>query len=147
MHTCELYGEDVIALPGQNLTETERRVLIGLADGHSPSALAAALNLGASGLRHTEASIRAKLGATTHTHMIARAFVLGVLIPRALCLMLAAINALDGTHDALRTRTTRRTRTAPSSSLVVRSSPATSSGRNAPLYAGIIGQHLAAAVA
>lgn len=140
----QIQGDDVIGLAGQSLTDTELRVLVGYAEGMSPSAIAESISAGAIAVRSIESSIRAKLGARTHAHMISRAFTLGVLIPRALCLLLAAANAIDGTHDALRTRNTRRSRSTPDSHLVMRRSIQTSSGRNAPVIAAHAGQLIAA---
>lgn len=144
MTTAQIHGEDVIGIPSQNLTHTELRVLVGYAEGLAPSAIATSISAGSAALRSIEANIRAKLGARTQPHMIARAFTLGVLIPRALCLLLAAINALEGTHDALRTRNTRRSRSTPSIHLVMRRAAPAASGRNAPVIASHTGQLVAA---
>lgn len=114
-----IQGEDVIGLPGQTLTSTELRALVGLADGHAPSAVAAALKADASTLRRLEASIKAKLGAKTHPHMITRGFVLGVLVPRALCLLLAVLGTLENLDlDGMRQRTPKRSRLASQSRLI-----------------------------
>lgn len=87
--------DDVIAQPGQNLTELERAVLCGLANGKPPSAISAELHQSAGVIRIAELDARAKLGAKTQAHMIARGFVLGVLLPRALCLLVVLMAAGD----------------------------------------------------
>ncbi len=140
MHACQIQGEDVIGFTSQNLTTTELQVLVGLAEGLSPSAIGASINANSIAMRGIESSIRAKLGARSQPHMIARAFLLGVLAPRALCMLLAAASALEAHHDALRTRHHRRHRSPPSHSLVLRSTPASAGNRAAPQAAPILGQ-------
>lgn len=90
-----LNSDDVLALPGQNLTALELTVLEGLANGNSPSAIAAATGCTPGVIRAAELNARDKLGAKTHPHMIARGFVLGVLLPRALCLLVVLMAAGD----------------------------------------------------
>lgn len=107
----DIQGEDVIGRPGQALTRTELHVLVGLADGETPNAISEAIGLNKGDIRHIESSIKAKLGAKTHPHMIARGFTLGVLFPRALCMLLAVLSATESDHDAFRTRSQRRSRT------------------------------------
>lgn len=126
--TMEITGEDVIGLSGQQLTAPELRVLVGLADGETPSQISQAVQVPASSLRHIEASIQAKLGAKTKPHMIARGFTLGVLIPRALCLMLAILATFEVDDDALRVRRPYRTKTGTSYVRVIR--PASVGGKD-----------------
>jgi DNA-binding CsgD family transcriptional regulator len=95
MHS--LRTDDVIAQPGQNLTPLELAVLEGLANGNSPAAIAAATGSSPATIRTAELNARDKLGAKTHPHMIARGFILGVLLPRALCLLVALMAA--GEHN------------------------------------------------
>lgn len=125
--TMEITGEDVIGLSGQQLTTPELRVLVGLADGETPSQISQAVQVPTSSLRHIEASIQAKLGAKTKPHMIARGFTLGVLIPRALCLMLAILATFE-VDDALRVRRPYRTKTGTSYVRVIR--PASAGGKD-----------------
>lgn len=113
----EIQGEDVIGRPGQALNDTELRVLIGLADGETPNTIGALIGLDSNSFRLIERNIKAKLGAKTHPHMIARAFTLGVLIPRALCLLLSVLCATEHLDDSNRNQTRRGGRTAPSSRL------------------------------
>lgn len=108
--TREIMGEDVIGMPGQNLTTDELRVLVGLADGETPTQISRAVNADKIRLRHIESHIQGKLGARTKTHMIARGFVLGVLMTRALCLMLAVTAAINS-GDNFQNRRHIRTRT------------------------------------
>jgi DNA-binding CsgD family transcriptional regulator len=90
-----LRTDDVIAQPGQNLTDFELTVLEGLANGNSPADIAAATQCTPAVIRAAELNARDKLGAKTHPHMIARGFVLGVLLPRALCLLVVIMAAGD----------------------------------------------------
>lgn len=109
-----LIGEDVIAQPGQGLDLDELTHLHMLADGHTPSQITR--STGADRLRQQqlESSIRAKLGARSKPHMIARAFALDVLMPRslrqALCILLAALSINAGS-DSPTNRVPRRSRT------------------------------------
>lgn len=109
----EIQGEEVVGVPGQNLTRNELYVLVGLADGVPPSVIGEQIQADKLTVRHLEASIKAKLGAKTHPHMIARGFTLGVLLPRALCLLLAVLSVAQGDFDGMRNRSPRNTR-APS---------------------------------
>ncbi|NNA09445.1 hypothetical protein HBN65_22035 [Pseudomonas lundensis] len=113
----DVIGEDVVGLTGQNLTKDELLVLVGLANGDSPNKIGASLNADALAMRHIEASIKAKLGAKTQPNMIARGFTLGVLIPRALCLLLSVLCATEHTDDSNRNQTRRNSRTTPASRL------------------------------
>lgn len=108
--TTEITGEDVIGISSQQLTASELRVLVGLADGETPTQISHAVHVPTASLRHIEASIQAKLGAKTKPHMISRGFTLGVLIPRALCLILAIFSSLE-VDEAIRTRRPSRTKT------------------------------------
>lgn len=96
-----LIGDDVICESGQNLTETERRILFGLAEGETPTEIKNALQCDTMSLRNIEIRLMDKLGAKTKTHIVSRGFVLGVLFSRALCLMLAIIlsNPDTGSDD------------------------------------------------
>lgn len=109
----EIQGDEVVGVPGQALTWRELRVLVGLADGETPNTIAGAINADKAAIRYIESSIKAKLGAKTHPHMIARGFTLGVLFPRALCILLAIICTAQSDLDATRTRSPRNSR-APS---------------------------------
>lgn len=111
----EIQGEEVIGRPGQALNDTELRVLIGLADGESPNTIGALLGVNSHSFRQLEQTIKAKLGAKTHPHMISRAFTLGVLIPRALCLLLSVLCVTEHVDDGNRNQTRRGGRTAPAS--------------------------------
>jgi len=113
----EIQGEDVIGMPGQALSFAELRVLVGLADGETPNAIGAEIGADSNSFRLIERSIKSKLGAKTHPHMIARGFTLGVLVPRALCLLLSVLCATEHTDDSNRNQTRRNSRTAPASRL------------------------------
>ncbi len=113
----EIQGEDVIGMPGQALSLAELRVLVGLADGETPNTIGAVIGADSNSFRLIERSIKAKLGAKTHPHMISRAFTLGVLVPRALCLLLSVLCATEHTDDGNRNQTRRNSRTVPASRL------------------------------
>lgn len=129
----EIQGEDVVGVPGQALTWRELRVLVGLADGETPNTIAAAINADKVAIRYIEASIKAKLGAKTHPHMIARGFTLGVLFPRALCLLLAFLCVAETDFDAMRNRTPRNSR-APSTATRLARAAAGSRGKSDSIH-------------
>lgn len=124
----EIQGEEVIGRPGQALNNAELRVLVGLADGETPNTIGALLGVNSEGFRLLERNIKAKLGAKTHPHMMSRAFILGVLIPRALCLLLSVLCATEQTDDGNRNQTRRNSRSAPSSRLARNTTARTASG-------------------
>lgn len=105
-----LVGEDVVATPGQALNDDELTLLFMLADGHVPSTIERTLNTDRIGVRHIERGLQAKLGAKNKVHIITRGFVLGVLAPRALCLLLAMLS-VGVTPDGHPLRAPRRGRT------------------------------------
>ena len=113
----DIHGEEVIGRPGQALNDTELRVLVGLADGETPNTIGTLIGLDGNSFRLIERNIKAKLGAKTAPHMMSRAFTLGVLIPRALCLMLSVLCVTEHVDDGNRNQTRRGGRTAPSSRL------------------------------
>jgi DNA-binding CsgD family transcriptional regulator len=122
--TLEVQGEEVVGVPGQNLTTEELRALVATADGLPSALLATSMQLDELQVRHLERSIQAKLGAKNKAHMITRGFTLGVLMPQALCLCLCVISALELDHDFFRQRSQRRTRTTQEHSRLVKTSPA-----------------------
>lgn len=126
MTAWEIKGEEVIGLPGQNLSHVELRALVSLADGVPTAKVARMLSIADAGMREIERAIQAKLGAKNKAHMITRGFTLGVLIPQALCLMLCVISALEIDHDAFRVRSQRRSRSTGDSTRMVRTSPSAS---------------------
>lgn len=134
----DIQGEDVIGRPGQALSHAELRVLVGLADGETPNAIGALISADKNTFRLLESTIKAKLGAKTHPHMIARAFTLGVLIPRALCLLLSVLCATEQTDDGNRNQTRRNSRSAPASRLARNTLSRASSGPRDHLDASLI---------
>lgn len=113
--------DDVIGLPGQALTPEEIAHLVALANGNAPSHITTLHGTSRAAQQEIESSLRAKLGALTKPHIIARAFVLGVIAPRALCLLLAALSIHANPGDLMITRTPRPSRTPVSSQRNVRS--------------------------
>lgn len=91
-----LIGNDVICESGQKLTDAERRVLFGLAEGETPTEIKNAIKCDTMSLRNIEIRLMDKLGAKTKTHIVSRGFVLGVLFSRALCLILALVMSNPG---------------------------------------------------
>lgn len=117
----EIKGDEVIGLHGQNLSYQELDLLVSLADGLTPSQIAAKLNTDTTTLMKHEAQIRAKLGAKSKPHMISRAFILGVLMPRALCFFLAAMTAIASPDDSLRLRRPSRVNSTRTATKITRS--------------------------
>jgi DNA-binding CsgD family transcriptional regulator len=84
MTTREQVSENLIITPGQNLTQRELGLLACMAEGYTTPEQAQATGLHEEALPLVEGRIRGKLGARTQAHMIAKAFLLGVLRPRHL---------------------------------------------------------------
>ncbi|MNT74517.1 hypothetical protein D3C72_2133420 [compost metagenome] len=99
-----------------------------MANGNNQAAILQATNLDAASLRMAELEIRDKLGAKTPGHMVARGFVLGVLLPRALCAILATCCVLANDHSSNRNRNTERSRVPESLARITRSG--SNNGRN-----------------
>lgn len=106
----EVTGEDVIGRPGQELTSTELLALVGLADGVPTAILSEQLCVDQFTVNQIERAIQGKLGAKNRLHMITRGFTLGVLISRALCVLLCLGAALEADQDFTRPRSQRRSR-------------------------------------
>ena len=123
-----LNTDDVIAVPGQNLSPLQLDILAAMANGNNQAAILQATHLDAASLRMAELEIRDKLGAKTPGHMIARGFVLGVLLPRALCMMIATCCALADDHSSNRNRSPQRSRVPETLTRLARA--ASSNGRN-----------------
>ena len=80
------------------LNSDEAAILTGLANGKDVFDLCQQLGMSAAEMNTIERDIRAKLNANTTPHMISRAWQLGVLITRALCLalvMITSVNTID----------------------------------------------------
>lgn len=121
--SAEIHGQDVIGMPGQNLTQPELFVLVGLADGIPAQVLADRMHAEPITLRQVENTIQAKLGAKNKAHMITRGFTLGVLIPNALCLLLGLASVLEMDHDFMRPRSQRRSRSGGDLTRMIRATP------------------------
>lgn len=130
-----LNTDDVIAVPGQNLTALQRDVLMAMANGNGNAAIMQATQLDAASLRMVELEIRDKLGAKTPSHMVARGFVLGVLLPRALCMVLVTCCAIANDHCSNRNRSPMRSRVPETLARLTRA--ASSNGRNGRATASI----------
>lgn len=107
----EQLTENLIITPGQNLTSRELGLLTCMAEGYTPPETAQALGLHEEALPLVEGRIRGKLGARSQAHMIARAFVLGVLRPRHLMVLsiaaaigYSALTYLNRSNDDLGAR-------------------------------------------
>lgn len=135
MHAAmEVTGEDVIGLPGQTLSSTELLTLVGLADGVPTQIIAEQLQLDDFAINQIERGIQRKLGAKNRLHMVTRGFTLGVLVPRALCVLLCLSAALEVDHDLFRPRLQRRSRSTLETVRTTRLSQEAGAGR-APLFA------------
>lgn len=130
----EVTGEDVIGLPGQTLSSTELLTLVGLADGVPAPIIAEQLKLDTFAVNQIERDIQQKLGAKNRLHMVTRGFTLGVLVPRALCVLLCLTAALEVDHDLFRPRMQRRSRSGFETVRTTRMAPQAGAGR-APLFA------------
>lgn len=141
-----LKTDDVLVVPGQNLTPLQCTVLGAIANGNNQAAILQATQLDAPSLRLLELEMRDKLGAKTPGHMVARGFVLGVLLPRALCMMVATCCALASDHNSNRNRSPLRSRVPVSLARLAR---ATSNGRNgqAANAGQFIGMHISTSCA
>lgn len=129
----EVTGEEVIGLPGQALSSTELLTLVGLADGVPAPIIAEQLQLDTFAVHQIERDIQQKLGAKNRLHMVTRGFTLGVLVPRALCVLLCLTAALEVDHELFRPRMQRRTRTGYETVRTTRIAPQAGAGR-APLF-------------
>ncbi|WP_163836918.1 helix-turn-helix domain-containing protein [Spartinivicinus ruber] len=98
----EILGNEVIGIQSQSLTETELQILVALADGKTDSQVEKELS---TDITIASRPIFAKLGAKTKTHMMSRAFLLGVLLPRALSALLCLAMVLP--DDGFRRERTR----------------------------------------
>ncbi|MBT26672.1 MAG: hypothetical protein CML60_09800 [Rhodobacteraceae bacterium] len=108
----DIKGSDVIANPGHRLSNQELTVLVGLADGQSAGDIAKVAGIHRDQIRFVETRINQKLNAKNKTHAISRAFLLGILAPRLLCLGLCVLSCLHtGGDDFTRLRRPNRTNT------------------------------------
>lgn len=100
---------DVIVNHKFGLDEEQLAVLEGYANGLDEFDIRQVLELTPAELKTIELDVRARLNANTTPHMISRAWQLGVLASRALCLVLVMVtsfHALD--PDMTRVRTPMR---------------------------------------
>ncbi|PSW53047.1 hypothetical protein [Photobacterium leiognathi] len=98
------------------LNRDEQAVLLGYASGLDAFDLCQHLGLSAAELNSLERDIRAKLAANTTPHMVSRAWQLGVLATRSLCMVLVLISSMQVlTTDNSRVRNRINTRTSSSS--------------------------------
>lgn len=88
-----LSGPNFEAIPGHGLTARELGMMLLLAEGATPNEIEQVTGMKSIDRAATETSIKQKLGARTQANMIARAFSLGVIASRALCLLLAVLSA------------------------------------------------------
>lgn len=106
----EIQGQEVIGIQSQSLTEKELQILVALADGKTDRQIETELN---TNVTIASRPIFAKLGAKTKSHMISRAFLLGVILPRALSALLCLAMVLpDDGYRKARTRLRVSVRTA-----------------------------------
>lgn len=113
MH-IDIKGTDVIAQPGQKLSMDELTVLVGMADGQPAGNIAKTIGIHRDQLRFIETRINQKLNAKNKTHAISRAFLLGILAPRLMCISLCVLSCMnidsdDFTQQRRPSRTSHRT--------------------------------------
>ncbi len=116
----KLIGADIILNDSHILTEKEQAVLFGLADGKTPTEIKASINCDNMQLRNIEVNLIMKLGAKSKTHLISRAFALGLLITRTLCLLLALSQITPANQNWTRIAKTRTPQTRISRTLTRR---------------------------
>lgn len=131
-------NDEVMGKTGQNLSPLELKVLVDMANGNSLRDIQESTQTDSATLRIVELQIRNKLGAKTPSHMITRGFTLGVLIPRALCLLLSVLCATEHTDDSNRNQTRRNSRTTPASRLARSNLSRMASGSRNHLDASLI---------
>lgn len=98
-----LFGPNFKAIPGHGLTARELGMVLLLAEGATNNEIEQATGMRGIDRVTTENSIKQKLGARTQANMIARAFSLGVIASRTLCLLLAMVCA--DYQDSMKQRT------------------------------------------
>ena len=99
MH-ADIKGQDVIAMPGMtHLNQEELTVLVGLADGQNAGDIARVAGIHRDQLRFVETRINQKLNAKNKTHAISRAFLLGILAPRLMCIGLCVLSCINVNSD------------------------------------------------
>lgn len=98
----EIQGQEVIGIQSQSLTDKELHILVALADGKTDREIEKELGVN---VTISSRPIFAKLGARSKTHMMSRAFLLGVLLPRALSALLCFAMVLP--DDGFRNGRTR----------------------------------------
>lgn len=89
----ELHGPNLKAIPGYGLTARELGMMLLLAEGATNAEIEQMTGMKSIDRAAAETSIKKKLGARTQANMIARAFSLGIIASRALCLLLAVLSA------------------------------------------------------
>ncbi len=89
----ELCWPNFKATPGHGLTARELGMILLLAEGATNGEIEQMTGMKSIDRTSAETSIKKKLGARTQANMIARAFSLGVIASRALCLLLAVLSA------------------------------------------------------
>ncbi len=97
---------DIIVSPAFHLDEEQLAVLASYAEGLDEFDICQALELSPAELKTIELDVRAQLDAHTTPHMISRAWQLGILACRALCLVLVlitSVHALDPSMTRVRT--------------------------------------------
>ena len=97
---------DVIVKHDYHLDDEQLAVLAGYANGLDEFDICQSLELSPAELKTLELDIRAQLDAHTTPHMVSRAWQLGVLASRALCLALVLVtsfHALDPNMTRVRT--------------------------------------------
>jgi DNA-binding CsgD family transcriptional regulator len=131
-NTTPWRDDDALAQPGQALSDQELAHLLALANGNAPSAITAINGTSRAQQQQLESSLRAKLGAFSKAHLITRAFVLGVLLPRCLTVLLIVATLGNGAQqDAIAQRLPRRPTQTASARLMRTQRGSSAGGRRA----------------
>ncbi|MFQ2255761.1 hypothetical protein ACK33C_22340 [Aeromonas hydrophila] len=97
-----LKGREFTAMPGHGLAAKELGFLLLHCEGALSQDIERITGMATAEQSRVERSIMAKLEARTRSHMISRAFSLGIIATRALCFVLACMSA--DYHDSMKNR-------------------------------------------
>lgn len=98
-----LNGREFSATPGHGLAAKELGFLLLHCEGALSQDIEQITGMNSAEQIRVERSIMTKLSARTRSHMISRAFSLGIIMSRVICLVLACLSA--DYHDSMKNRT------------------------------------------
>ncbi|ELB2793209.1 hypothetical protein QMX34_003843 [Aeromonas hydrophila] len=97
-----LKGREFTAMPGHGLAAKELGFLLLHCEGALSQDIERITGMATAEQSRVERSIMTKLEARTRSHMISRAFSLGIIASRVLCFVLACLSA--DYHDSMKNR-------------------------------------------